>query len=309
MHITRCSCPGRQAMLQHSVRSVADFMATSGMDLVLVEMVATYLLAQGSKAMIDCLSVKGIGYDSVAEATDRLRWDSFVEGRIAKEWLVVVKPMLLDCGSSLPVESWGRMFIEKLLQLTHKQWIFRNSRKHFKRVGGLTEQEHQDIFARLEELMWIDPSELLPRHRDLLNVDFCALGEGPTSGRQLWIESMESALSAKHHVDHGRVTEESLHIFQTSRRRRSRRTTPRTLQSSTTTYRRTTRAQSNINNKTGRILGCGRSSYAPAGACKAAGNRRFGLSAVQCQLALKKDKRNVCPIYVHQREIENRNSG
>ena len=39
-----------------------------------------------------------------------------------------------------------------------------------------------------------DPEELLPKHRYLLQEDFHQLGKGSSGTRQVWIQSMESAL-------------------------------------------------------------------------------------------------------------------
>ena len=125
-------------MLQLSVRTLTTWMTDTGVDVILIDMVEEYLLAQDSKRMVDCLHVENTSYQLLAESTDRLRWDSFVEGRISTVWLEVVKPQLLAGNTYLSPQRWGRQFIEQLLQLTHKQWIFRNSRLHYKKLDGLT---------------------------------------------------------------------------------------------------------------------------------------------------------------------------
>ena len=89
-----------------------------------------------------------------------------------------MKPVLLDSGRYISRERWGRGFVEHLLQITHKQWLFRNSRKHFRRVDSLTEAEHTKIFQEMLDLMHTDPEDLLPRHQHLLEMDFGALSEG-----------------------------------------------------------------------------------------------------------------------------------
>ena len=53
--------------------------------------------------------------------------------------------------------------------------------------------------------MWTDPEELLPCHRHYLEEDFGALGEGSAISRQVWIASMDSALSAAKEVNSGRM--------------------------------------------------------------------------------------------------------
>ena len=97
-------------------------------------------------------------------------------------------------------KKWGRQFISRLLQATHKQWLFRNLHVHHTKLDGLTSSQHEAIFHQVQELMLIDPGDLLPKHRYLLTEDFDALGSGSTYGRQCWVASMESAISAAEHV-------------------------------------------------------------------------------------------------------------
>ena len=140
-------------------------MADTHIDPLLVQMVREYLLAQGSKSMVDCLSIEDDEYQLLAEDTDRLRWDCFLEGRIAARWISVVKLQLKTNNIYLSPSQWGQQFIEQLLSITHKQWIFRNSKVHLQKLDGLTEREHyNDIFQCMEELMFTDPDDLLPAH-------------------------------------------------------------------------------------------------------------------------------------------------
>ena len=48
--------------------------------------------------------------------------------------------------------------------------------------------------------MWIDPSELLGKHRYLLEEDFAQLGEKSAPDKEYWISAVESAVSAADHV-------------------------------------------------------------------------------------------------------------
>ena len=220
MHITRCQGEGRVDVLRQSVGRITEWMTSTYVDPVLVDIVERYLLGQGTLTMVDCLDYDASPYHALAAATDILQWDSFVEGRISTLWLDIMKPVLLEVRSRIPLEKWGRTFIGLLLQLTHKQWIYRNSKKHFRRSDGLTEEAHQQSFDRLEELALTDPSDLLPRHRDLLDYDFEALAAGSSAHRLAWISSMESALSAMAIARQGRVSTDNLDTFFRPRRPR-----------------------------------------------------------------------------------------
>ena len=49
--------------------------------------------------------------------------------------------------------------------------IYRNHKVHLQGPGGLSLKQHDEIFDRLDELMYTDPDELLPEHQYLLMVD------------------------------------------------------------------------------------------------------------------------------------------
>ena len=107
-------------------------------------------------------------------------------------WLDTISPFLKQ-ASPKSIQQWGKNFIDSLLSLTHKQWIFRNSKVHFK-TDGLTATQHDALETRVKELMSTLPSALLAKDRYISLEDFHLLGEGPAAIRQVWVTSMESAL-------------------------------------------------------------------------------------------------------------------
>ena len=144
--------------------------------------------------MTECLTNKYSAYALLSKVQDRLGWDNFVESRISTLWLDTVEPFLRH-ASRKSIQQWGKSFIDSLLSLTHKQWIFRNSKVHFK-TDGLTASQHDVLETTVRTLMATQPSSLLAKDRYLLSEDFTQLGEGPAVIRQVWVASMESALGA-----------------------------------------------------------------------------------------------------------------
>jgi len=174
-------------------------------DPLMIDMVREYVLGQGSKQMIDCIHTPSPELELLVEVQDQLGWHHFVEGRISKVFLEVMQPILLESYLFISAERWGQLFVETLLDLTHKQWICRNSKVHFERADGLTENKYLSNFSKVENRMHTPSAELLLKHQHLLETDFESLGAGSTSARQFWIVSMESAISAAKMVYSGRV--------------------------------------------------------------------------------------------------------
>ncbi len=165
-------------MFALTVRMLTSWMVDTGVDIVLVDMIGEYLLAQSNKSMSECLCYSNTDYELLAEYSDRLRWDSLLEGHISSLWIQIMKPALLNSRQYLSPRKWGTQFIEHLLNITHKQWIFHKSCVHYRGLDGLTAAQHKAIFKRVEELIYTDPDDLLPKHCHLMDQDFKGLTEG-----------------------------------------------------------------------------------------------------------------------------------
>jgi hypothetical protein len=215
-HITRCQDEGRVEMFRQSAEELLHWIDSTIYNPSFVCMLREYLMAQGRRKLTDCVAGYSPTLQVLARVHDRLGWDNFIEGRICKMYLEVYRTMGLPSVSLSPAQ-WGRTFVTKLLCITHKQWLFRNSHIYYKKLDGLTAQQHESILARVRELMWTDPSELLSNHQQLLEVDFEELGEGPSSDRQQWIIAMESAISLAGHVRAGRPIRGNIGTFPTRR--------------------------------------------------------------------------------------------
>ena len=62
-------------------------------------------------------------------------------------------------------------------------------------MDGMTEAEHLEVYARVEELIHLEPAELLPKQY-LLDNDFSKIGESTSIARKVWVLNLESALAA-----------------------------------------------------------------------------------------------------------------
>ncbi len=93
--------------------------------------IETYLLSRGEVLMADCIHGTSQDLIEAAAEMDRLEWDSLLEGRISKQWLVVASPFLRRSNKFLLPPSWGHQLINKLHNIVHKQWIYRNTFIHY----------------------------------------------------------------------------------------------------------------------------------------------------------------------------------
>jgi hypothetical protein len=128
---------------------------------------------------------------------DLLGWKNFTEAQIPNTLFIIQEAWLQICKSRFNIISWTKQFLTRIINITRKQWLYRNAKIHITHVEGITFTTHERIINRTKSLMATDPMELLPQHRSLLQVDYKTLGEGPTIDRQYWIARVESAIMSR----------------------------------------------------------------------------------------------------------------
>jgi hypothetical protein len=77
---------------------------------------------------------------------------------------------------------------------------------HFKGKEGWPIPQIHDVFDQIMEYSLINPADLLPRHRHLLEIDFELIGRGSSAHCLIWISDMESALSVSRLYRSGSLT-------------------------------------------------------------------------------------------------------
>jgi hypothetical protein len=212
-HVTRCQHVGRVKLFRESMSDVILHLEYANLDPKLVTIYESYLLGQGSVLMASCNPCNS-RFLTLSEAHNLLGWDCFIEGRIPILLITTVQKYLHEWNPRKSVTKWGVRLIKLLLSITHKQWLYRNSNIHL-RFDGLTSHQHLLLSDRIHELIRTSPADLLPCHRHLLLHNFFHLGSDSTLKRQLWVASMESAISAASHVSFGHHTPGSLQMFYT----------------------------------------------------------------------------------------------
>ena len=174
---------------------MADFLSETHMDGRLIDCIVTYLLQRGEQSMSSIVHRMPL-FTTVARDIDTLGWDCLLEGRVPLSLIELQAFYLRKHSSYWKIKTWGSHLVQHLLNITHRQWLYRNARIHLRKAEGLTSSEHEDILSLVKDMMLVDPADLLPRHRQLLEQDYKQLGEGTTVARKLWLQQMRSAVSA-----------------------------------------------------------------------------------------------------------------
>jgi hypothetical protein len=194
-HIMRCMDPGRLQMFDESAELLLDWLQDTHMDSDLIRCIDAYLQSRGETPM--CKNADSFSqFSTIAKDFDALGWDCFLEGRIPQSLVDYQKLSLRLCESFWKIRTWSSNCVQYLLNITHRQWLYRNARLYLRKLDGMTTEEHLEVIDLVKDMMLVDPADLLPCHRSLLRVDFEQLGQGSSIDRKLWLTKMHSAIAA-----------------------------------------------------------------------------------------------------------------
>ena len=87
--------------------------------------------------------------------------------------------------------------IQQLTGVVHRQWMYRNTLVHFQQQGGVSRNQFDTLVRRVEELVVMDPDEMLEDDRSLLKVGQDTLGKMCLTKQKAWIAEVEASRSAK----------------------------------------------------------------------------------------------------------------
>jgi hypothetical protein len=103
------------------------------------------------------------------------RMANFTEGYISSHFYSIQHFHLLLSGNYLNGADWTRQFINKILQLTNLQWIYRNISLHNKRQGYLRNKQLEDLLWEILDLSDLSPEDVPESCRFLLDINFTDL--------------------------------------------------------------------------------------------------------------------------------------
>jgi len=116
-------------MYHASVREVTDWMEEHHTDPVIIELVSAYLGGRGEITMSSLIDAElPERYRLLCKHQDYLGWQNMIEGRFLTYYLVLQREFLEGRDTYLTAETWARGFMERLIRITHRQWLHRNAK-------------------------------------------------------------------------------------------------------------------------------------------------------------------------------------
>jgi hypothetical protein len=90
------------------------------------------------------------------------------------------------------------MFISKILQITHSQWIHQNISLHDKKHCYLRNKQLEDLLQDIAALSNISPEDIPDNCQFLLKFNFTELTAPHLETQRYWTLAMDAAIATRH---------------------------------------------------------------------------------------------------------------
>jgi hypothetical protein len=128
---------------------------------ILVYWLPKYILMRGNKPFAD-MGAMSPRMKALAQSQDKIGYCNFMEGYILIHFYGIQNFHLAMSSSFLNGADWAKLFISKILHITHSQWIFYNFSLHDKRNGYIQKKKAEEIALELESLAGLAPKMSQP---------------------------------------------------------------------------------------------------------------------------------------------------
>jgi hypothetical protein len=166
------------------------------MDPDLLECIAEYAYAQGSRAMTKFCNGLGEIYLQMACNQDAIGWQRFMEGMIATQMREIQCQYHISEGTQTNPERWAQGLILKLLEATHGQWLYQNVQIYEAVLGTQVTIRKEAIQKKMEEQMELGEAGLLEEDNWMLEVNPWDLESTSGEQEQHWLVAIKAAWEA-----------------------------------------------------------------------------------------------------------------
>jgi len=192
-HLCRCTNADRRKLLEDCTTDLLKWMSIGdNTHPDIIWWVERYILGgTGSHDIPESIA-------ALVASQELIGWRNFMEGRVSIHFHRLQFIHLVRSHSLIMASNWMKIFISKLLHITHSQWIFRNFMLHKKSQGLLRMKEKVAIQLHIEALSLCEKCELPEESRFLLEFDIGGLLRADVDTQSYWVLAVEAARTALH---------------------------------------------------------------------------------------------------------------
>ena len=195
-HVLACSHEGRVMTLKHTLELTEEWLEDAETNPDLLDCIMEYAHGRGGKTMASiCEGLDG-QFLLMAREQDAIGWRRFMEGMICKRMRSIQFDYHHHQGTHMKPKRWASGLIQKLLEATHGQWIYRNIQIHDSVAGTQVTLRKEAIQREIEEQLAMGGIGLLEEDQWILEVNLGDLENTGGEQEEYWLLAIKAARTA-----------------------------------------------------------------------------------------------------------------
>ncbi len=203
-HLNRCPDQGRTLLFRENVASLVDWMHEHNRtDAELAYWIEKYLVFCGTRTLAHLVRDQGSNQikDAVA-SQDEIGWVEFPHGKVSVAIAEIQETHCKVSDCRMMGDDWMKHFIERLLRISHSQWLYRNFTLHDKMRGYLRLQRRKEVLKEVDRLLDTNPDDIPKESQYLMELDFTSLYSASFEKQSYWVLAMKAARRAGRQANH-----------------------------------------------------------------------------------------------------------
>jgi hypothetical protein len=183
-HVLLCPEAGRVKAFLLCTSALKWWLDEVDTDPDLTDSIVEYVQRRGTVTMEEAISEAPLRFQPMALSQDKIGWRRFLEGMILKEIANIQLQYYAVNGSRMSLEKWCSGLITRLLEITHRQWLYRNYVVPDPVSGTIATAKKEELLLEIEQQRELGDAGLQEEDKYLAEVN---------------LEEMASSLGERHH--------------------------------------------------------------------------------------------------------------
>ena len=116
---------------------------------------------------------------------------------IPREMIPIQQDFFALWGSCWSIDEWAKGLITKLLECTHRQWLYRNVHVHDNISGTHAVRRKEKLRRKIEEFLDVADGNLAEEDEYLLEINFADWETCTGESQEYWLLALEAAVENK----------------------------------------------------------------------------------------------------------------
>ena len=192
-YVNFCRQEGRVDALKHTLELAEEWLVDAETDPDLLDCIMEYAHGRGERTMGSICKGLDSSFSLMAQEQDAIVWRHFMEGMICSKMREIQLDYHHRHGTSMNPKRWTCGLIQKLLETTHGQWIYRNIQIHDSVSGTQIILRKEAIQKEIEEQMEMGGDGLLEEDQWMLEVNLGDLENTSGEREAYWLLAIKTA--------------------------------------------------------------------------------------------------------------------